>query len=221
MARICRPVLAAPVRKLRPSTSFAAVSCALEKNRPARSSPPRSPPNRPTGQARGQAPPHRLARDHPSEDRSPPYSRRRSPNDPSDHSISAPVLRLPSRTESYSLRVAQAVFWATRYAALRLHQKRLAARSRCANRVAPAPGTHDFAAGHSEYRTPGALTGDRTEDAIGAPAIGRLATTGTNPNHSLVLPRNTLLRHWLAIHYFHPRRIWANHRHESHREMDR
>ena len=37
----------------------------------------------------------RLARDHPFEDRTPPLSRRISPNDPSDHSISAPVLRLP------------------------------------------------------------------------------------------------------------------------------
>jgi hypothetical protein len=38
---------------------------------------------------------HRLACDHPFEDRAPPWSRRTSPNDPSDHSISAPVLRLP------------------------------------------------------------------------------------------------------------------------------
>jgi hypothetical protein len=52
----------------------------------------------------------RLARDHPFEDRAPPLSRRTSPNDPSDHSISAPVLRLPGGTESYSRRVGQAVF---------------------------------------------------------------------------------------------------------------
>src|SRR5665213_700788 len=53
---------------------------------------------------------YRLTRDHPFEDRAPPLSRRRSPNDPSDHSISAPVLQLPGGTESYSRRVGQAVF---------------------------------------------------------------------------------------------------------------
>jgi hypothetical protein len=37
----------------------------------------------------------------------PPLSRRRSPNDPSDHSISAPVLRLPGRRESYQNRFGQ------------------------------------------------------------------------------------------------------------------
>src|SRR5487761_2141356 len=52
----------------------------------------------------------RLARDHSFEDRTPPLSRRRSPNDPSDHSISAPVLRLPGWTESYSRRVGQEIF---------------------------------------------------------------------------------------------------------------
>ena len=50
-----------------------------------------------------------LARDHPFEDRSSPLSRRRSPDDPSDHSISAPVLRLPGRTESYSRPAGQAI----------------------------------------------------------------------------------------------------------------
>jgi hypothetical protein len=38
----------------------------------------------------------------------PPLSRRRSPNDPSDHSISAPVLRLPGGRESYQNRFGQA-----------------------------------------------------------------------------------------------------------------
>ncbi len=52
---------------------------------------------------------HRLARDHAFEDR-PPLSRRASPNDPSGHSISAPVLRLPRDTELYSRRVGQEVF---------------------------------------------------------------------------------------------------------------
>ena len=52
----------------------------------------------------------RLARDHLFEDRAPPLLRRRSPNAPSEHSISAPVLRLPRRTESYSRRVGQADF---------------------------------------------------------------------------------------------------------------
>ena len=57
----------------------AGTSLGLAKNRPDRSSPRRSPPRRRTGQpslacsvARGQAPAHRHARDHPSEDRSPP-----------------------------------------------------------------------------------------------------------------------------------------------------
>jgi hypothetical protein len=56
----------------------AGTSLGLAKNRPDRSSPRRSPPRRRTGQpslacsvARGQAPAHRHARDHPSEDRSP------------------------------------------------------------------------------------------------------------------------------------------------------
>ena len=52
---------------------------------------------------------YRLARNHPFEDRTPPLSRRTSPNDPSDHSISAPVLRLPGPTESYSRRVGQGI----------------------------------------------------------------------------------------------------------------
>jgi hypothetical protein len=51
---------------------------------------------------------YRLARDHSFEDRAPPLSRRRSPNDPSDHSISAPVLRLPGGRESYQNRFGQA-----------------------------------------------------------------------------------------------------------------
>jgi hypothetical protein len=40
MANTCRPVLAAPVRRLQPSTSFAAVNLDLTKNRPTRSSAP-------------------------------------------------------------------------------------------------------------------------------------------------------------------------------------
>src|SRR5271165_3275276 len=51
---------------------------------------------------------YRLARHHPFEDRTPPLSRRRSPNDPSDNSMAAPVLRLPQGSESYPLRVGQA-----------------------------------------------------------------------------------------------------------------
>jgi hypothetical protein len=89
IARTCRPAQAAPVRSDQPSTSFATVTFGLAKNRPAspRSSPPRLPPRRPTGPAqslpsggpsarplgpaRGQAPAHRLARDHLFEDRPP------------------------------------------------------------------------------------------------------------------------------------------------------
>ena len=51
---------------------------------------------------------HRLAHDHLFEDRAPPLSRRRSPNDPSDISMAAPVRRLPRDSESYSGRVGQA-----------------------------------------------------------------------------------------------------------------
>ena len=109
IASTCRPAIAAPVSLLQPSTIFAAVTFGLAKNRPACSSPPRLTPSRPTGHVRGQAPTYRLARDHPFEDRPPPLSRRRSPNDPSDHSISAPVLRLPGQTESYPRRVGQGI----------------------------------------------------------------------------------------------------------------
>jgi len=49
----------------------------------------------------------RLKRDHSLEDRILPLSRRRSPNDVSDHPISALVLRLPDGTESYMCRVCQ------------------------------------------------------------------------------------------------------------------
>ena len=109
IASTCRPAIAAPVSLLQPSTIFAAVTFGLAKNRPACSSPPRLTPSRPTGHVRGQAPTYRLARDHPFEDRTPPLSRRRSPNDPSDHSISAPVLRLPGQTESYPRRVGRGI----------------------------------------------------------------------------------------------------------------
>ena len=51
---------------------------------------------------------HRLANDHLFEDRTPPLSRRRSPNDPSDISMAAPVRWLPRDSESYSGRVGQA-----------------------------------------------------------------------------------------------------------------
>src|SRR4029077_8518824 len=58
---------------------------------------------------------YRFAQHHLFEDRSPPLSRRRSPNDPRDISIAcpgpdpgaAPVLCQPRGTESYSGRVAQ------------------------------------------------------------------------------------------------------------------
>src|SRR5689334_25436324 len=50
---------------------------------------------------------HRLAHDHPFEDRAPLLSRRASPNDPSDQSVAAPVPRLSPGTESYPRRVAQ------------------------------------------------------------------------------------------------------------------
>jgi hypothetical protein len=62
--RVCGPVLATPVRRLQPSTSFAAVTLGSAKNRPARSSPRRSPPSR-----RRQLSCARL----PFEDRSPLY----------------------------------------------------------------------------------------------------------------------------------------------------
>jgi hypothetical protein len=48
----------------------------------------------------------------------PPLSRRRSPNDPGDYSILAPVLRLPERTESYSHRVGQGFSRSIRYRTL-------------------------------------------------------------------------------------------------------
>jgi hypothetical protein len=51
---------------------------------------------------------HGLAHDHLFEDRTPPLSRRRSPNVPSDISMAAPVRRLPQGSESYSGRVGQA-----------------------------------------------------------------------------------------------------------------
>ena len=51
-----------------------------------------------------------LARDHSFEDRSPPLSRRSSPNDPTDHSMLSPVLRLPRGSESDVRRAGQAVF---------------------------------------------------------------------------------------------------------------
>src|SRR3984957_15737096 len=50
---------------------------------------------------------YRFAQHHLFEDRSPPLSRRRSPNDPRDISMAAPVLCQPRDTESYSGRVAQ------------------------------------------------------------------------------------------------------------------
>ena len=50
---------------------------------------------------------HRLARNHLLEDRTPPLSRRKSPNVPSDISMAAPVGRLPKVSEWYSRRVGQ------------------------------------------------------------------------------------------------------------------
>ena len=46
IARTCRPAQASPVRSDQPSISLATVTFGLEKNRPARSSPPRLPPRR-------------------------------------------------------------------------------------------------------------------------------------------------------------------------------
>src|ERR1019366_2752553 len=89
---------------------------------------------------------YRLARNHPFEDRTPPLSRRTSPNDPSDHSISAPVLRLPGPTESYSRRVGQGISQIDTMANITCAHALAQARERCTrvllSRVTSAVAAH-------------------------------------------------------------------------------
>ena len=99
IASTCRPRAAAPVDWLQLSTIFVAVTLSLPKKRPARSSPRRSPPRRFRHTVSSATICSRIA---------PPLrSRRRSPNQPTDHSMAAHALRLSRSSESYSRRVGQ------------------------------------------------------------------------------------------------------------------
>ena len=115
IARTCRPLQASPVRSAQPSTSFSAVTPAFAGAGFSDWQTTARPATHPRGHRPAGASTPFCATPSVREpalgldpwDRSPPLSRRRSPHDPRDISMAAPVLCQPRDTELYSSRVAQ------------------------------------------------------------------------------------------------------------------